>query len=122
MEEISNRTRTRYMLTLIILITIPCYLLGVILLRLNRGPQVATTATPTLTSTMTFIWRHLARNAEARRELVSMLDDREKLTVAVDELLHHFLPFGHAGLLVDMPQETLFLGRFEPVRQLVLAR
>ncbi len=42
------------MLTLIILITIPCYLLGVILLRLDRGP-LQPTATPTLTGTATFI-------------------------------------------------------------------
>lgn len=41
MEEISNRTRTRYMLTLIILITIPCYLLGIILLRLGPRPAPA---------------------------------------------------------------------------------
>jgi len=42
------------MLTLLILITIPCYLLGVILLRINRGP-LQPTATPTLTSTVTLI-------------------------------------------------------------------
>ena len=38
MEELSKRTRTRYLLTLLVLITIPCYLLGFILLRLDRGP------------------------------------------------------------------------------------
>ena len=34
MEELSRQTRIRYLLTLLILITIPCYLLGFIMLRL----------------------------------------------------------------------------------------
>ena len=54
MEELSKRTRTRYLLTLLVLITIPCYLLGFILLRLDRGPLSPTpTAIPTGTITRT---------------------------------------------------------------------
>ena len=67
LEELSKRTRTRYMLTLLILITIPCYLLGFILLRLDRGPLEPTptiTLTGTITSTATItLTPYLTRTA-----------------------------------------------------------
>ncbi|GAB3315249.1 cytochrome P450 [Haliea atlantica] len=40
----------------------------------------------TVTSTMTYIWRYLARTPSARRYLSEHLDDRSKLNFAVDEL------------------------------------
>lgn len=50
MKELSRQTRIRYLMTLLILITIPCYLLGFILLKLDRGPQPSKpTRTPTAT-------------------------------------------------------------------------
>ncbi len=52
LEELSRHTRIRYLLTLLILITIPCYLLGFIMLRLDRGPQ-PNRPTPTGTATIT---------------------------------------------------------------------
>ncbi len=39
MEELSRKKRLQYLFTLLILITIPCYLLGIIMLKLDRGPQ-----------------------------------------------------------------------------------
>ena len=52
MKELSRQTRVRYLMTLLILITIPCYLLGFILLKLDRGPQPnKPTRTPTVTLT-----------------------------------------------------------------------
>ena len=38
MDSVSKQKRTRYLLTLLILITIPCYALGIVLLKLNRVP------------------------------------------------------------------------------------
>lgn len=40
----------------------------------------------TVTSTMTYIWRYLARTPSARRYLSEHLNDRSKLNFAVDEL------------------------------------
>lgn len=40
----------------------------------------------TVTSTMTYIWRYLARTSSARREIRECLDDRDRLNCAVDEL------------------------------------
>jgi cytochrome P450 len=52
---------------------------------------------------MTFIWRHLAGNAEARRALTGMLDDRARLSVAVDELLRvHAVPNIYRRVKKDM--------------------
>ena len=70
---------------------------------LNCGFLLFVAGLDTVTSTMTFIWRHLARNADARRELVGMIDDREKLTVAVDELLRiHAVPNIYRRVKKDM--------------------
>lgn len=52
LDTLSRRTRTRYMLILMILITIPCYILGIVLLRLNSGP-LASTPTPVNSPTIT---------------------------------------------------------------------
>ena len=53
-DGLSKRTRIRCLLTLLIVITLPCYILGIILLRLDRGPVVGTpTPTITLTGTIT---------------------------------------------------------------------
>jgi hypothetical protein len=52
LDTLSRRTRTRYMLILMILITIPCYILGIVLLRINRGP-FASTLTPVSLPTIT---------------------------------------------------------------------
>ena len=41
----------------------------------------------TVTSTMTYIWRYLAITPEARHKIAGMLDDREKLIAASEELL-----------------------------------
>lgn len=54
MEELSRKKRLQYLFTLLILITIPCYLLGIILLRLDRGPQTDL-QTPTAPATITQI-------------------------------------------------------------------
>lgn len=40
----------------------------------------------TVTSTMTYIWRYLARTPQARRHIRESLDDRARLNCAVDEL------------------------------------
>lgn len=70
---------------------------------LNCGFLLFVAGLDTVTSTMTFIWRHLAHNHAARRELVSMLDDREKLSVAVDELLRvHAVPNIYRRVKKDM--------------------
>ncbi len=54
---------------------------------LNCGFLLFVAGLDTVTSTMTFIWRHLARNERVRHELITMLDDRERLSTAVEELL-----------------------------------
>ena len=54
MEELSRKKRLQYLFTLLILITIPCYLLGIVLLKLNRGPQ-SDMQTPTSADTITQI-------------------------------------------------------------------
>ena len=70
---------------------------------LNCGFLLFVAGLDTVTSTMTFIWRHLARNHAARRELVSLIDDREKLSVAVDELLRvHAVPNIYRRVKKDM--------------------
>lgn len=48
LDEQSKQIRTRYLLVILILITIPCYVLGFVLLRLNREPKPPT-ATPVIT-------------------------------------------------------------------------
>ena len=56
LETLSRQTRTRYLLILMILITIPCYILGIVLLRINRGPFAPTPtplSSPTITQTAT---------------------------------------------------------------------
>lgn len=40
LDEQARQTRTRYLLIILILITIPCYILGFVLLRINRSPKV----------------------------------------------------------------------------------
>jgi len=40
----------------------------------------------TVTSTMTYIWRYLARTPSARKHIHENLDNREKLNCAIDEL------------------------------------
>jgi len=40
----------------------------------------------TVTSTMTYIWRYLARNPDARSYIRENLDNRSRLNVAIDEL------------------------------------
>ncbi len=54
LEELSRKKRLQYLFTLLILITIPCYLLGIVLLRLDRGPQPGM-QTPTGAATITQI-------------------------------------------------------------------
>jgi cytochrome P450 len=54
---------------------------------LNCGFLLFVAGLDTVTSTMTFIWRHLAGNERVRHELITMLDDRERLSTAVEELL-----------------------------------
>ena len=67
MDSVSKQKRTRYLLTLLILITIPCYALGIVLLKLNRGPLEPTptaSATPTITATATItLTPYLTRTA-----------------------------------------------------------
>lgn len=55
LKDLSKKKRIRYFLTLAILITIPCYCLGFLVLRINqtRTPEVAPTRTPTVTRTPT---------------------------------------------------------------------
>ncbi len=70
---------------------------------LNCGFLLFVAGLDTVTSTMTFIWRHLARNHAARRALTAIIDDREKLSVAVDELLRmHAVPNIYRRVKKDM--------------------
>jgi cytochrome P450 len=70
---------------------------------LNCGFLLFVAGLDTVTSTMTFVWRHLARNTRARRELASVIDDRERLSVAVDELLRmHAVPNIYRRVKKDM--------------------
>ena len=70
---------------------------------LNCGFLLFVAGLDTVTSTMTFIWRHLAGKPGARRELVAMLDDHARLTVAVDELLRvHAVPNIYRRVKKDM--------------------
>lgn len=70
---------------------------------LNCGFLLFVAGLDTVTSTMTFIWRHLARNHAARRALTAIIDDREKLSVAVDELLRmHAVPNIYRRVRKDM--------------------
>lgn len=47
------------------------------------------TGLDTVTSTMTYIWRHLARTPEAREQLRERLDDPIRMSCAVDELFRY---------------------------------
>jgi cytochrome P450 len=70
---------------------------------LNCGFLLFVAGLDTVTSTMTFIWRHLASNTRARHELIALLDDREKLSVAMDELLRmHAVPNIYRRVKKDM--------------------
>jgi cytochrome P450 len=70
---------------------------------LNCGFLLFVAGLDTVTSTMTFIWRHLAHNHAARRALTAIIDDREKLSVAVDELLRmHAVPNIYRRVKKDM--------------------
>ncbi|MFM7274079.1 MAG: cytochrome P450, partial [Gammaproteobacteria bacterium] len=70
---------------------------------LNCGFLLFVAGLDTVTSTMTFIWRHLARNVQARRELIARMDDRGRMAVAVDELLRmHAVPNIYRRVRRDM--------------------
>jgi len=70
---------------------------------LNCGFLLFVAGLDTVTSTMTFIWRHLAGNERVRHELRAMLDDREQLSTAVEELLRvHAVPNIYRRVKKDM--------------------
>jgi len=59
LKDLSRRKRIRYLLLLVIIITLPCYCLGLVVLRINRSqpdvlrPTATQTATKTPTITLT---------------------------------------------------------------------
>ena len=77
MEELSRKKRLQYLFILLILITIPCYLLGIILLRLDRGPQPGMqtpTGSATITQTATItLTPYLTRTASITPTVTSTL-------------------------------------------------
>ena len=54
---------------------------------LNCGFLLFVAGLDTVTSTMTYIWRYLAHTPEARHRIRGMIDEREKLSAATEELL-----------------------------------